>query len=67
MIAQEYPILLEWYLPEVEEVDIQVLAEEEESRQQGIKWRQLEEEGHCHQHNLDSYTQPHRWLSQGHV
>jgi len=37
IVAQEYPILLEWYLPEVEEVDTQVLGEEEESRQQGIR------------------------------
>jgi len=37
IVAQECPILLEWYLPEVEEVDTQVLGEEEESRQQGIK------------------------------
>jgi hypothetical protein len=30
IVAQEYPILLEWYLPEVEEVDTQVSGEEEE-------------------------------------
>jgi hypothetical protein len=34
IVAQEYPILLEWFLPEVEEVDTQDLEEEEESRQQ---------------------------------
>jgi hypothetical protein len=37
IVAQECPILLEWYLPEVEEVDTQVLGEEEESKQQGIR------------------------------
>jgi hypothetical protein len=34
---QEYPIILEWFLSEVEEVDTQDLEEEEESSQQGIK------------------------------
>jgi hypothetical protein len=37
IVAKEYPILLEWYLPEVEEVDTHDLEEEEESRQQGIR------------------------------
>jgi hypothetical protein len=37
IVPQEYPILLEWFLPEVEEVDTQDLEEEEGSRQQGIR------------------------------
>jgi len=37
IVPQEYPIILKWFLPEVEEVDMQDLEEEEESSQQGIK------------------------------
>jgi len=29
-VAQEYPIIIEWYLPEVAEEDIQATQEEEE-------------------------------------